>query len=51
MRHIAARRFAILRITQTIPKAEFEAAHCRSPCLTTVGKGDILSLYQTVDRE
>ena len=30
---------------------EFEAAHCRSPCLTTVGKGDILSLYQTVDRE
>ncbi|EDS01819.1 hypothetical protein EUBSIR_00301 [[Eubacterium] siraeum DSM 15702] len=30
---------------------EFEAAHCRSPCLTTVGKGDILNLYQTVDRE
>jgi hypothetical protein len=24
------RRFTILRIAQTIPKAEFEAAHCRT---------------------
>ncbi len=27
----AARRFAILRIAPTIPKAEFGAAHCRPP--------------------
>ena len=29
---------------------EFEAAHCRSPCLTTVGKGDILISAEILQR-